>query len=98
MKKKDLIKTLEDYAKLIQSDYTNHFFDDAIEESINEFLNKDCVKINTPTNRSDYRKKFKKEINCTDYKISFTDEYVYWLENERTIQIKRIKRYNNKIK
>ena len=32
-------KLLKDYAKLIQSSYTNHFFDDAVEESIDEFLN-----------------------------------------------------------
>ena len=30
---------LKTYAELIQSSYTNHFFDDAIEESIDEFLN-----------------------------------------------------------
>ena len=29
---------LKAYAELIQSSYTNHFFDDAVEESIDEFL------------------------------------------------------------
>ena len=29
---------LKAYAELIQCSYTNHFFDDAVEESINEFL------------------------------------------------------------
>ena len=29
---------LKAYAELIQKDYTNHFFDDAVEESIDEFL------------------------------------------------------------
>ena len=29
---------LKAYAELIQSDYTTHFFDDAVEESIDEFL------------------------------------------------------------
>jgi hypothetical protein len=29
---------LKAYAKLIQKDYTNHFFDDAVEESIDRFL------------------------------------------------------------
>jgi ATP-dependent exoDNAse (exonuclease V) alpha subunit len=32
-------KTLKAYAELIQKNYTHHFFDDAVEESINEFLN-----------------------------------------------------------
>jgi len=31
--------TLRAYAELIQNSYTNHFFDDAVEESIDEFLN-----------------------------------------------------------
>ena len=30
---------LRAYAELIQNSYTNHFFDDAVEESIDEFLN-----------------------------------------------------------
>ena len=29
---------LKAYAELIQSSYTHHFFDDAVEESIDEFL------------------------------------------------------------
>lgn len=29
---------LKAYAELIQKDYTNHFFDDALEESIDQFL------------------------------------------------------------
>lgn len=29
---------LKGYAELIQSSYTTHFFDDAVEESIDEFL------------------------------------------------------------
>lgn len=29
---------LKDYAELVQSSYTTHFFDDAIEESIDDFL------------------------------------------------------------
>jgi hypothetical protein len=29
---------LKAYAELIQKDYTNHFFDDAVEESIDKFL------------------------------------------------------------
>ena len=29
---------LKAYAELIQKDYTNHFFDDAVEESIDQFL------------------------------------------------------------
>ena len=29
---------LKGYAQLVQSDYTNHFFDDAVEESIDQFL------------------------------------------------------------
>ena len=29
---------LKGYAELIQSSYTQHFFDDAVEESIDEFL------------------------------------------------------------
>ena len=29
---------LKAYAELIQSSYTNHFFDDAVQESIDEFL------------------------------------------------------------
>lgn len=33
--KRELLKA---YAELIQSDYTNHFFDDAVEESIDRFL------------------------------------------------------------
>ena len=34
-KHRELLKA---YAKLIQKDYTNHFFDDAVEESIDQFL------------------------------------------------------------
>jgi len=33
-----LRELLKAYAKLIQKDYTNHFFDDAVEESIDQFL------------------------------------------------------------
>ena len=29
---------LKAYAELIQKDYTHHFFDDAVEESIDQFL------------------------------------------------------------
>ena len=29
---------LKAYAELIQTNYTNHFFDDAVEESIDQFL------------------------------------------------------------
>ena len=34
-KQRELLKA---YAKLIQKDYTNHFFDDAVKESIDQFL------------------------------------------------------------
>ena len=38
MKKTEVTKLLKAYAELIQSSYTNHFFDDAVEKSIDEFI------------------------------------------------------------
>ena len=35
IQKRELLKA---YAELIQKDYTNHFFDDAVKESIDQFL------------------------------------------------------------
>lgn len=38
---KKLRELLKAYAELVQSSYTTHFFDDAIEESIDEFIKKE---------------------------------------------------------